>query len=455
MATTTISPFHWDTILQAIHERSCVPFLGAAVNISSVAHGYGGLPLGGDVALRLIENLIGSKIEKAEDLAQVIKISKKLKQAGLDQDLARLGFQNLPRVALHYEVQSLGNRANLLDRLKDLLADDKCVPSKILETVAQLPFSLIVTTNFDRLLERALDRVLAQSLSVTVTDFKEPEDLARELKDGPDPLSQYLHSQFSATTQQLLVAWDGSSPTTEPLKVALAEELDKVVKGNSLFEAQRFAQVTLTPQIQKLIAASPAGQDLMLLNRLLLEEAYVFEMAKSLKPYKVVVQPIDGFKGPEQTEQLANPPPQDVPVVYKIHGSFHEPTAASPGGKSPFSVIITEEDYIKFLTIVGKPGEGVPTYISSKMVRSTLLFLGYSLEDWDFRTIYKGLIEPLTADEKRTSFAIQWRPPKFWVKYWEQKGVVIYDCDVYAFAEALEKKYIAKYDSLSAVKEVK
>src|ERR1700692_3240622 len=37
-----------------------------------------------------------------------------------------------------------------------------------------------------------------------------------------------------------------------------------------------------------------------------------------------------------------------------------------------------------------------------------LLFLGYSLEDWDFRTLYRGLIEVLPEDDRRTAFAIQW-----------------------------------------------
>ncbi len=455
MASTVISEFHWNMILDAIYERSCVPFLGAAVNISSDQRGYKGLPLGGDVALRLIESLIGSKINKAEDLARVTRISKGLKNAGLDQDLARLGFQNLPRVALHFEVEALRNRTYLMDRLRALLPDDECEPSKILETVAQMPFNLIVTTNYDRLLERALDRAVEQSLSIGVNDLKDPRTLAIELKNGADPLSQYLYSQFEPETRQLLDAYDGIIAPPQTLQEAVAQELDSLLKTEDLFEEKRFAQVTLTNEIQQLIDSAPKGEKRMLLNRLLLEEAYVFEIAKSRKPYKVVVQPLDGFKGADQAEQMTNPPRDDVPVVYKIHGSFHEHQDAGPETDPLSNVIITEEDYIKFLTIVGKTGEGVPNYISSKMVRSTLLFLGYSLEDWDFRTIYKGLIESLTADKKRTSFAIQWQPPKFWIKYWEQKGVVIYDYDVYKFAEDVEERYIKKYGSLRATKELK
>jgi len=140
-----------------------------------------------------------------------------------------------------------------------------------------------------------------------------------------------------------------------------------------------------------------------------------------------------------------------VLVVYKIHGSFSDP--ATPAGQDPSDVVLTEEDYIQFLTVIGQPGAGVPNYVLSKLVHSRLLFLGYSLEDWDFRTLYKGLIETLPRDDRRTAFAIQWHPPKFWVDYWEGKQVIIYDYDVYCFAEELEARYITRFGSLRAAKD--
>lgn len=112
-------------------------------------------------------------------------------------------------------------------------------------------------------------------------------------------------------------------------------------------------------------------------------------------------------------------------------------TAAVP---KPARIIVTEDDYIKFLTIVGIKDVGVPALISQIIADSTLLFLGYSLEDWDFRTIYKGIHETLPNPDRRTSFAIQKDPPPFWVEFWRSKGVVIYDMDVYKFADDLKRR---------------
>jgi len=33
---------------------------------------------------------------------------------------------------------------------------------------------------------------------------------------------------------------------------------------------------------------------------------------------------------------------------------------------------------------------------------------------------------------------------EFWVEFWERKGVVIYDVDIYWFGEELEKRYREK-----------
>lgn len=74
------------------------------------------------------------------------------------------------------------------------------------------------------------------------------------------------------------------------------------------------------------------------------------------------------------------------------------------------------------------------------MSASTLLFLGYSLEDWDFRTIFKGLIETLDRREQYRSFAIQEDPSSFWCEYWESKKVTIYNVDLYEFAQELAQR---------------
>ena len=104
-------------------------------------------------------------------------------------------------------------------------------------------------------------------------------------------------------------------------------------------------------------------------------------------------------------------------------------------------MVLTEEDYIKFLTVAPIENIGVPNVIAGKLGVSTLLFLGYGLEDWDFRVIFHALIRKLPVSDLRKSFAIQKKPSEFWTKYWGNQGVDIYDYDLYQFANDLAKQY--------------
>jgi SIR2-like domain len=167
-----------------------------------------------------------------------------------------------------------------------------------------------------------------------------------------------------------------------------------------------------------------------------------FERESQPEPL-VVVQPMSGFS-PEQQDEWATklselfplePKPRadhERSILYKIHGSL---------GDTAAGLIISEEDYIEFLTVVGSDSKaGVPPLISEMITRSSLLFLGYGLEDWDFRTIYKALIEKLPRWKKSRSFAIQHDPSPFWEDFWADKGVTIYNMDVYKFARQLRRR---------------
>jgi MFS family permease len=81
-----------------------------------------------------------------------------------------------------------------------------------------------------------------------------------------------------------------------PLRVALAEDIAKLMKGPSLFEAQRFAGVLLSGETKQLLAQAPQGGGLVRLNRCLLEDAFPAELLQnrvgvpgSVNPWYVMI----------------------------------------------------------------------------------------------------------------------------------------------------------------------
>ena len=81
-----------------------------------------------------------------------------------------------------------------------------------------------------------------------------------------------------------------------PLRVALAEELTRIVKGTSCFETQRFAGVSLSEETKQLLAPDQNGTSHVRLNRCLLEDTFPAELLKnrvgapgSVNPWYVMI----------------------------------------------------------------------------------------------------------------------------------------------------------------------
>jgi len=114
------------------------------------------------------------------------------------------------------------------------------------------------------------------------TSFFEPEhftdlpSLAAKLRTPADPLAKHLADQLSADAKQRLGGTDSS------LAKALAKDLNKLLEAGSLYEATRFAHLKLTDRTQRFIKENPQSHTRIRLNRILLEEAFPKEIAKSL-----------------------------------------------------------------------------------------------------------------------------------------------------------------------------
>src|SRR5215212_8477865 len=112
-------------------------------------------------------------------------------------------------------------------------------------------------------------------------DLADPGGLIARLRGASDPLSGYLlRERFSPETRRLLYEHAPTSSTIA-LQRVLIEELNRIVRGASIFDEDRFADIQLSEQTQALLDSEPRGNDLLQLNRRLLEEAYPGEIVTS------------------------------------------------------------------------------------------------------------------------------------------------------------------------------
>ena len=91
-------------------------------------------------------------------------------------------------------------------------------------------------------------------------------------------------------------------------------------------------------------------------------------------------------------------PSVQTPLIYHLHG--HKSVLDS--------LVLTEDDYLDFLVNMSKDiGKFLPARIQEAVTGSSLLFVGYSLADIDFRVLFRGLLGNLEAAIGKMSVAVQ------------------------------------------------
>jgi hypothetical protein len=111
------------------------------------------------------------------------------------------------------------------------------------------------------------------------------------------------------------------------------------------------------------------------------------------------------------------------PVVFHLYGYM----------QNQQSMALSEDDYFQFLINVSKDPELIPKRIQQAITGTSLLLLGYSLEDWDFRILFHFLAGYLKNSASRTHVAVQLSPSgtdvnvkqraqAFFDKYFESKS---------------------------------
>jgi len=118
------------------------------------------------------------------------------------------------------------------------------------------------------------------------------------------------------------------------------------------------------------------------------------------------------------------------PVILKIHGTV------DPSNEDLEGFVITEDDYIRYLA--EEPLENfLPSALLSKMRgKYHLLFLGYSLRDWNLRVFLRRLEE----ERNYVSWAVLRSNFDAEKRFWMNNGVDIIDVSLKAYVEELRKQ---------------
>ena len=115
-------------------------------------------------------------------------------------------------------------------------------------------------------------------------------------------------------------------------------------------------------------------------------------------------EPLNYVDEEHRTDHNFAPTPEN-PLVYHLFGLESYPE----------SLVLTEDDYLDFLAIVSRDAHQqqqpiLPWYLRKALTQSSLLLLGYRLRDWDFRTLFRGLINTTPSSLRLVNLAVQIDP---------------------------------------------
>lgn len=132
-------------------------------------------------------------------------------------------------------------------------------------------------------------------------------------------------------------------------------------------------------------------------------------------------------------------PTVDEPLVYHLHGLVEERQ----------SLVVTEDDYLGYLVAIAEDDDLLPSVIQGALAGTSLLFIGYSLRDWTFRVVFKGLV--LGQEQSLTSQSVAVQLPDtddaavaYWTQYWERVDIQVYWGDAAAFTAELSDQWDAR-----------
>jgi hypothetical protein len=119
-------------------------------------------------------------------------------------------------------------------------------------------------------------------------------------------------------------------------------------------------------------------------------------------------------------------------VLLKIHGQVDRTPE-----RERESFVVSEDDHIDYLA--GSDAAGtVPVTLAARLRRSHLLFLGYAVHDWSLRVFLRRV----WGNDRLAyrSWAVQPLSETVARELWRERGVELYEHDMDAYAEELERR---------------
>lgn len=130
------------------------------------------------------------------------------------------------------------------------------------------------------------------------------------------------------------------------------------------------------------------------------------------------------------------------PTVFHLHG--HAEVAES--------LVLTDDDYLDFLVSISRDEKIIPAHIEKALTGTSLMLLGYRLDDWNFRVLFRSIVSYLEKSLIKTHVCVQLEPAdtsierkkrarKYFNRYFDRHDVRVYWGTCQDFVTELKKRW--------------
>jgi hypothetical protein len=125
-----------------------------------------------------------------------------------------------------------------------------------------------------------------------------------------------------------------------------------------------------------------------------------------------------------------------LPLVFHLHGHTR-----------PDSLVLTEDDYLRFLARMASDANLLPKPVERALKRGALLFIGYRLADWNLRMLLQGLrltrltLNILVMPAPRGPGPIQQKAQQYLERYYAEMDLRVYWGTAREFCGELRRRW--------------
>ena len=129
-------------------------------------------------------------------------------------------------------------------------------------------------------------------------------------------------------------------------------------------------------------------------------------------------------------------------VIFKIHGCVSPELEYADEG-----IVISDNDYVEYVSQMGRTDGVIPVHVSELMRNKRFWFLGYSLSDWNVRSIYQTLKARSNSDVKiDNDYSVMRSVGEFEGLFFDKNDITIFKAELNEFVAGIVKHRPANAD---------